>query len=133
MTTKKTKDSSQKTIKITFSPLNSAAMEKVVLLKKTSIQLVNGVQQSVIEDLIEGLPQVFSVKKDEIVEVTPEQFKQLYQLGFVETEAEREARINEEKGKIESIMYDKLNRARIKSLEIKKLESKISALSNSEY
>ena len=97
MTTKKTKDSSQKTIKITFSPLNSAAMEKVVLLKKTSIQLVNGVQQSVIEDLIEGLPQVFSVKKDEIVEVTPEQFKQLYQLGFVETEAEREARINEEK------------------------------------
>jgi hypothetical protein len=97
MTTKKTKDSSQKTIKITFSPLNSAAMEKVVLLKKTSVQLVNGVQQSVIEDLIEGLPQVFSVKKDEIVEVTPEQFKQLYQLGFVETEAEREARINEEK------------------------------------
>jgi hypothetical protein len=97
MATKKTKDSSQKTIKITFNPLNSAAMEKVVLLKKTSVQLVNGVQQSVIEDLIEGLPQVFSVKKDEIVEVTPEQFKQLYQLGFVETEAEREARINEEK------------------------------------
>ena len=50
-----------------------------------------------------------------------------------ESDEDALSRINEEKGKIESIMYDKINRARIKSLEIKKLESKISALSNSEY
>jgi hypothetical protein len=85
-------DSNQK-IKITFNPLHSAAMQKTVLLKERKLERVNGVEQYVIRELIDGLPQVFTIKRDEIVEVTPEQFKQLYAFGFVETEKDRSARL----------------------------------------
>jgi len=88
-------DSNQK-IKITFNPLHSAAMQKTVLLKERKLERVNGVEQYVIRELIDGLPQVFTIRRDEVVEVTPEQFKQLYALGFVETTKDRETRLEDE-------------------------------------
>ena len=38
--------------------------------------------------MIEGLPQILTVKKNEVIEVTPQQCDELEALGFVETQEE---------------------------------------------
>lgn len=80
---KKTKN---QLIKITFDPKFSEATEsKTVLLRTTENQVVGNSVRRVFHPLIEGLPTELTIKKGEIREVTLDQFKQLYELGLIDT------------------------------------------------
>jgi hypothetical protein len=89
---KKTKKAS-KMIPITFKPQFSAAQHKTINLKKPEVVVVGGQTRTEYTSQIEGLPPEFTIHKDEVVEVTLEQFKALYERGEIDTPesiAERE-------------------------------------------
>lgn len=73
------------TVKITFHPQFSAATETTLFLREEETTLVGNTVRKTYKPLIEGLPQIFTVHKDEIKEITTEQFLQLYKLGYVDT------------------------------------------------
>jgi hypothetical protein len=76
----------QKMIPITFKPQFSAASHKTVNLKIAEQKLVNGEIVTEYKPKIEGLPLELTIHKDEIYEVTPEQFKALYEIpGVIDT------------------------------------------------
>lgn len=83
--TKKTTAKKDKKIQITFNPQFSAAESKTILLSETDT-VVNGnhVRRKQVP-AIEGLPTVLTIKKGEIYEVTHEQFKILYEMGYIDT------------------------------------------------
>ena len=72
-------------IPITFKPQFSAATKKTINLKKPVTTVVGGQTRTEYESQIPGLPAVFTIKKDEVVEVTFEQFKALYERGEIDT------------------------------------------------
>ena len=82
-TTKKAKQ--PKMIPITFKPQFSAATHKTVNLKTPKETLVGGQIRIEYEPQIEGLPLEFTIEKDEVKEVTLEQFKALYERGEIDT------------------------------------------------
>lgn len=83
--TKSTKKASEKLIQITFKPQFSAATKKTINLKKPITKVVGGDTRTEYESQIPGLPPEFTIHKDEVVEVTFEQFKALYERGEIDT------------------------------------------------
>lgn len=84
-TTKKTKSTSEELIQITFKPQFSAATKKTINLKKPITKVVGGQTVTEYESQIPGLPPEFTIAKDEIKEITFEQFKALYERGEIDT------------------------------------------------
>lgn len=80
----KTKNKDKK-IQITFNPQFSVAESKTVLLREVDT-VVNGnhIRKKYVP-AIDGLPTELTIKKGEIVEVTHEQFKALYEMGYIDT------------------------------------------------
>ena len=90
---KEEKQEASKMIPITFKPQFSAAQRKTINLKKPKTVIVGGQTQIEYESQIEGLEPEFTIEKDEVREVTLEQFKALYERGHIDTPediAERE-------------------------------------------
>ena len=84
-TEKKSKSTPEKLIQITFKPQFSAATKKTINLKKPITKVVGGQAITDYESQIPGLPTEFTIEKDEIKEVTFEQFKALYERGEIDT------------------------------------------------
>lgn len=89
--TKSTKKTSKK-IKLTFSPIMSAAVEYKMLLREKTIRNDYGREVASYAPAIEGLPLTLSVKKGEVIEVTEPQFRALQEMGYVESDEEYKAR-----------------------------------------
>lgn len=87
----KTSKKEQK-IQITFKPRFSACTKKSVNLKKPKTVAVGDSLRTEYEPKIEGLPMVLTLKEDEVMEVTKEQFKALYEMGFIDTPEDIEER-----------------------------------------
>lgn len=83
--TKKSKKASEELIPITFKPQFSAATKKSINLKEPVTTVVGGQTRTEYKSQIPGLPAVFTIEKDEVVEVTFEQFKALYERGEIDT------------------------------------------------
>ena len=84
-TEKKSKSTPEKLIQITFKQQFSAATKKTINLKKPITKVVGGQAITDYESQIPGLPTEFTIEKDEIKEVTFEQFKALYERGEIDT------------------------------------------------
>ena len=84
-TTKKSKKASEELIPITFKPQFSAVTKKTINLKKPVTKVVGGDTRTEYESQIPGLPSEFTIHKDEVIEVTFEQFKALYERGEIDT------------------------------------------------
>lgn len=82
---KSTKKASEELIKITFKPQFSAAQRKTINLKKPITKVVGGQTIIEYESQIPGLPTEFTIEKDEVKEITFEQFKALYERGEIDT------------------------------------------------
>lgn len=72
-------------LQITFNPQFSAAEQKTVLLREPQTVAVGNTMRTEQVPIIPGLPTEFTIKKGEIKEVTLEQFKALYELGYIDT------------------------------------------------
>lgn len=72
------------TVKITFDPQFSAAEVKTLFLREEQTELIGNKMQKTYKPLIDGLPEVFTIRKGEVVEITTEQFLQLYKLGYID-------------------------------------------------
>ena len=83
------------TVIITFNPQFSAATSKTLLLREEVSELIGNTVKRTYKPLIEGLPQIFTIHKGEEVEITADQFIQLYKLGFVDGPRELNAKRNE--------------------------------------
>lgn len=79
------KKATEELIPITFKPQFSAATKKTINLKKPVTTVVGGQTRTEYESQIPGLPAVFTIEKDEVVNVTFEQFKALYERGEIDT------------------------------------------------
>lgn len=81
----KTTKSKAKKIQITFNPQFSVAESKTILLREVET-VVNGnhIRKKHVP-AIDGLPTELTIKKGEIYEVTHEQFKALYEMGYIDT------------------------------------------------
>ena len=64
---------------------NTEKSKKSINLKKPITTVVGGQTRTEYESQIPGLPPVFTIEKDEVVEVTFEQFKALYERGEIDT------------------------------------------------
>lgn len=93
-TTKKSTAKKNSAVKLTFKPIASGAKEINLLLKTKKMEEKDGRTVQVTAPLIEGLPTVLTVQKDEVIEVTKKQCDQLEELGFVETEKEYKERMD---------------------------------------
>ena len=71
------------TVKITFHPQFSAATQKTIFLRELVTELVGNTTKKSYKPLIEGLPEIFTIRKDEVV--TADQFIALYKHGFIDT------------------------------------------------
>ena len=72
-------------LQITFNPQFSAAEQKTILLREPQTVTVGNAMRTEQVPIIPGLPTEFTIKKGEIKEVTLEQFKALYELGYIDT------------------------------------------------
>ena len=72
-------------LQITFNPQFSAAEQKTILLREPQTVAVGNAMRTEQVPIIPGLPTEFTIKKGEIKEVTLEQFKALYELGYIDT------------------------------------------------
>lgn len=85
-------------VRITYNPKFSASTQKTVLLRKKTKNIVGDDVETQFIPRIEGLPMKFTIAKGDIVEVTMDQLKALYDLGefeFPEQFRERERKIQE--------------------------------------
>lgn len=89
---KEEKTSEEKKIKITYKPRFSASIRKSINLKQPKTVAVGDNLRTEYEPKIKGLPMVLTLNKDEIMEVTHEQFKQLYEMGYIDTPEDIEER-----------------------------------------
>lgn len=88
---KKTSKKSKK-IQITYEPKFSAATKKSINLKQPKTVAVGDNLRTEYEPKIEGLPMVLTLEAGEVLEVTEEQFKQLFEMGFIDTPEDIEER-----------------------------------------
>lgn len=88
------KNATKKNIQLTFRPIASGAKEFNAVLKARKTEERDGRSVTVTAPLIEGLPTMLTVRRDEIIEVTPAQCEALEELGFVESDAEYKERMN---------------------------------------
>ena len=93
-TTKGTKTSKKaKKLQITYEPRFSASQKKTIILREPVQVAVGNTFKTEYKSKIEGLPPVLTLEKGEKMEVTLDQFKALYELGYIDTPediAERE-------------------------------------------
>lgn len=82
-------------VQITFRPQFSAAESKTVFLRELESELVGNTVKKSYKPMIAGLPQVFTIRKDEIVTISKNQFIALYKLGFIDTPEDLERKRNE--------------------------------------
>jgi len=82
-----------KKLQITYDPKFSASQKKTIILREPVQVAVGNTFKTEYKSKIEGLPPVITLEKGEKMEVTLEQFKALYELGYIDTPediAERE-------------------------------------------
>lgn len=84
MAKKNTGQKYPETVKITFDPQFSAAEVKILHLREEETELIGNKMQKRYKPLIDGLPERFIVHKGEVVEITTEQFLQLYKMGYID-------------------------------------------------
>jgi len=86
------KKKTQKKIKLTFQPIASGAKELNLFLKTKKYEERDGRNVQVTVPWIDGLPELLTVKRGEVIEVTKEQCDKLEEMGFVESEKEYKER-----------------------------------------
>ena len=89
-TTKEKTSKKDKKIQITYNPKFSASQKKSINLKQPKTVAVGDSLRTEYEPKIEGLPMVLTLEAGETLEITTEQFKQLFEMGFIEDIEERE-------------------------------------------
>lgn len=90
--TKKTSAKKSKKIKLTFEPIAGAAVQYKALLRERVVEK-NSIREMVsYVPAIEGLPLELVVRKGEVVEVTPEQYDRLVEMGYAESKEEYKQR-----------------------------------------
>ena len=93
MAKKQTKETKYpETVQITFRPQFSAAEQKTIFLRELVTELVGNTTKKSYKPLIEGLPEIFTVKKNEVITITADQFIALYKYGFIDTPADLRAK-----------------------------------------
>ena len=90
--TSKQTSKKDKKIQITFEPRFSAAQKKSINLKQPKTVAVGDSLRTEYEPKIEGLPMVLTLEAGETLEITTEQFKQLFEMGFIDTPEDIEER-----------------------------------------
>lgn len=84
-TTAKEEKNKNKKIQITFNPQFSVAESKTILLREVDTVVSGNHVRKKYVPAIDGLPTELTIKKGEIYEVTHEQFKALYEMGYIDT------------------------------------------------
>ena len=85
MAKKQEKETKYSDVQLTFRPQFSAATQKTLFLRELTTELIGNKTKKTYVPLVEGLPEILTVKKDEVITVTAEQFIALYKLGFIDT------------------------------------------------
>lgn len=91
---KKTSKKAKK-LQITYDPRFSASEKKTVILREAVQVAVGNTFKTEYKPIIEGLPTVLTLEKGEKKDVTLEQFKALYELGYIDTPEDIEERERE--------------------------------------
>lgn len=91
---KKTSKKAKK-LQITYEPRFSASEKKTVILRDAVQVAVGNTFKTEYKPKIEGLPPVITLGVGEKMEVTEAQFKALYELGYIDTPEDIEAREQE--------------------------------------
>lgn len=91
---KKTSKKAKK-LQITYDPRFSASEKKSIILREAVQTAVGNTVKTEYKPKIEGLPPVLTIAAGEKFEVTLEQFKALYELGFIDTPEDIEKREQE--------------------------------------
>lgn len=97
-TKKETKTSNKKVnkkVQITYEPRFSASTKKTIILREPITVAVGNTYKTEYQSKIPGLPPVFTIEAGEKKEVTLEQFKALYELGYIDTPEDIEKRERE--------------------------------------
>ena len=84
-----------KKLQITYDPKFSASQKKTIILREPVQVAVGNTFKTEYKSKIEGLPPVITLEKGEKMEVTLEQFKALYELGYIDTPEDIEERERE--------------------------------------
>ena len=92
--TKKAKKEEKK-LQITYDPRFSASLKKTIILREPVQVAVGNTFKTEYKSKIEGLPPVITLEKGEVMEVTLDQFKALYELGYIDTPEDIEEREKE--------------------------------------
>jgi len=83
-----------KQVMLTFAPLYSAKRSMTLILKKKEEHIINGQKVITTVPAIEGLPEKWTIRYNQRVPVTKNQFKELYRQGWIaksgETEEQKE-------------------------------------------
>lgn len=124
---KTTKKSKPKTIQLTFKPMTGSSVKRMkIQLRKKEWQNINGRQVERNVPLIEGLPEYLVVEKDEIIEVTPDQYDALVDMKCVETEEEYQKRLefvdNLGKQHPQKLTYDQIEEDYVNGASIRRFE-----------
>lgn len=91
--TKKAKE--ERKLQITYDPRFSASLKKTIILREPVQVAVGNTFKTEYKSKIEGLPPVITLEKGEVMEVTLDQFKALYELGYIDTPEDIEEREKE--------------------------------------
>lgn len=84
-----------KKLQITYEPRFSASEKKTIILREAVQVAVGNTFKTEYKSKIEGLPPVLTLSKGEKMDVTLEQFKALYELGYIDTPEDIEERERE--------------------------------------
>ena len=84
-----------KKLQITYDPRFSASEKKTIILREPVQVAVGNTFKTEYKPIIEGLPAVLTIEKGEKKEITLEQFKALYELGYIDTPEDIEERERE--------------------------------------
>lgn len=90
------KKSQPEMVQITFRPQFSAAQEKVIFLRELKTEVIGNSTQKKYVNMIDGLPQIFRIRRNEVVTITKDQFLALYKLGYIDTPATLKAKMQEQ-------------------------------------
>lgn len=81
-----------KKLQITYNPRFSPSEKKTVILREPVQVAVGNTFKTEYKPIIDGLPTSINHWKSEKKEVTLEQFKKLYELGYIDTPEDNEER-----------------------------------------
>ena len=84
-----------KQLQITYEPRFSASEKKTIILREPVQIAVGNTFRTEYKSKIEGLPPVLTLEKGQKYSVTLEQFKALYELGYIDTPEDIEERERE--------------------------------------